>query len=257
MRIEERLRESAARMGAGPAVIAGRARHSYAELGLKSLRLAAALASGGVARGERVIVFMDDGWEAVVSFFAVLKAGGVVVPVATAAAAGQLGETLRRTQPVAVITQSRLAAMVAAEIAQVWSVKLIVLAGGDRARTAGTCISFEEIVERIGQLAALPASGSESDPAVLLAGDALTHCQIAEDATATAAPADGVMVPALGERAGLALLLAAVEAGRTMTAQSLFAREDERRTVRRRAAEAPFGIGQRLDPVASAAPAFH
>lgn len=256
MRIEERLRESAARMGANPAVIAGRARHSYAELGLKSLRLAAALASGGVARGERVVVFMDDGWEAVVSFFAVLKAGGVVMPVATAATAGQLGETLRRTQPVAVITQSRLAAMVAAEIAQVWSVKLIVLAGGDRARTTGTCISFEEIVERIGQPRALASAGGDGDPAVLLAGEALTHRQIAEDASA-AEPADGMMVPALDERASLAQLLAAVEAGRTMTARSLFAREDERRGGARRTAQVPFGISGVFDQApASAIAAF-
>ena len=164
MRIEERLKESAARHGAHPAIVAGRAGHSYAELDAKSDRLATALQAGGVTRGARVMVFMDNGWEAVVSLFAVLKAGGVVVPVGTGASAGALSEKLHKGQPVAIVTQSRLAAMVAAAIASVWSVKLIVLAGGDRARTGGTCISFEETVGRMGRATPVAARGRRRRP---------------------------------------------------------------------------------------------
>jgi acyl-CoA synthetase (AMP-forming)/AMP-acid ligase II len=258
MRIEERLRESAARQGAQPAIVAGRVGHSYAELDAKSDRLAAALQAGGVTRGARVMVFMDNGWEAVVSLFAVLKAGGVVVPVGTGASAGALSEKLHKGQPVAIVTQSRLAAMVATAIASVWSVKLIVLAGGDRARTGGTCISFEETVGRMGRVTPVAAAGAGDDPAVMFGDEApLTHEQLAEGAAATGFPDDGIVLPPLTERAGLSRLLAALAAGRTMVAHSLFAQEDERRIVERRSADGAFGMSKPLDAaVAGAAPAF-
>ena len=258
MRIEERLKESVARQGAHPVIVAGRAGHSYAELDVKSDRLAAALQAGGVTRGARVAVFMDNGWEAVVSLFAVFKAGGVVVPVGRGASAGELSERLQKGQPVAIVTQSRLATMVAAAIASLWSVKLIVLAGGDRARTGGTCISFEETVGRMGRATPVAAAGADDDPAVLFGDEApLTHDQLAEDAAGTAVPGDGIVLPPLTDRVGLSRLLAALVAGRSMVAHSLFAREDERRVVERRSAEAAFGMSNPLDAaMAGAAPAF-
>ncbi len=245
MRIEERLKESVARHGAEPAIVGGRACHSYAELDLKSERLAAALQAGGVQRGARVAMFMDDGWEAVVSFFAVLKAGGVLVPVDAEATAGGLSERLRKERPVAVVTQSRLAAMVAAAIASAWSVRLIVLAGGDRARAGGTCISFEETVGRIARVPPLAAAGDDGDPAVVFAGEApLSHCRLAEDAAAAAIADDGIALPPLADRAGLGRLLAAVDAGRTMIVGARYVRESEaeRRGGERRPAESPFGV---------------
>ncbi len=259
MRIEERLRESAVRYGAHPAIVAGRTGHSYAELDLKSERLAAALQAGGVARGQRVVLFMDNGWEAVVSAFAVLKAGGVVMPVGTDTTAGALSESLQKSRPVAVITQSRVAAMVAAAIAPVLSVKLIVLAGGDRARAGGTCISFEETVGRVGRVAPLASAGGDGDQAVIVAGEApLTHDQLAADAARAAPAGDGIVLPPLTERAGLGRLLAALDVGCTMVVRGLFAHEDERRRiVERRSTESAFGISGMLDTMmAGGAPVF-
>ena len=40
-----------------------------------------ALAASGIARGDRVLVFMDNCWEAAVSIFAILKAGAVFSPI--------------------------------------------------------------------------------------------------------------------------------------------------------------------------------
>ncbi len=250
MRFEQRLRESVGRHGALAAVVTQRGRHSYAELDLKSERLAAALQAGGVTRGARVVLFMEDGWEAVVSLFAVLKAGGVLMPVATAATASEFHAILHQDQPVAVLTQSRLAAMVAASIASVWSVRLIVLAGGDRARSGGTCISFEEVVGGIGRVAPLADAGNDSDPAVLIAGEApLTHRQLGEDAAGAAISGDGTMLPALAERAGLSRLLAVVEAGGTMIVRSPSVRADDagQRIVDLRPAPPPFGMSRRFD----------
>ena len=250
MRIEERLRDSAARHGTRPAIVAQRIRHSYAELDLKSQRLAAVLQDGGVGRGGRVAIFMDDGWEAVVSAFAVLMAGGVVVPIGAGAPASALAETLQTIQPVAVITQSRLAAMVAAAISSLWSMRLIVLAGGGQARSGGTCISFEETVGRVGRIPPLAAVGDDTDPAVQFSGEApLTHRQLIENTEGAAVYGDGIVLPSLVERAGFVRMLSALAAGCTMTASSVCAREDERerRADEARPGESAFGISRLLD----------
>ena len=249
-----------ARYGAHPAVVAQRARHSYAELDLKSERLAAALQRGGVARGSRVAVFVDEGWEAVVSVYAVLKAGGVLVPIDAEATAGVLSGALLNHQPVAVITQSRLASMVAAAIASVLSVRLIVLAGGDRARSGGTCISFEETVARIGRLPPLAAAGADTDPAVLFDGEApVSHLDLAAAARGGAGGGAEIVLPPLSGRAGLSCLLAAIDAGRTVVAdaQDVPVEEDRSRaaTVLRR--EPAFNVSTLLDAaIAGTAPAF-
>jgi acyl-CoA synthetase (AMP-forming)/AMP-acid ligase II len=260
MRIEERLRESVARHGAYPAVIAGRASYSYAELDLKSERLAAALQQGGVGHGDRVALFMDDGWEAVVSAFAVLKAGGVVVPVGADAAAGTLCTTLQKQRPVAIATQSRLASLVAAALSSVHSVRLVVLAGGDRAGAGGTCISFAEAVGRIGRMPTVAAGGVDTDPAVVIGDEPpLTHRQLAEDAAGAAIAGDGFMLPSLAERAGFSRLVAAIDAGSAMMAHARFVREAEadRRAAEMPRREPPFGVSRLLDAtIAGGTPVF-
>lgn len=258
MRIEERLRESAVRHGPHPVVIAGRACHSYAELDLKSERLGAELVGHGVCAGDRVLLFLDDGWEAVVSAFAILKAGAVLVPVAAAATATVLLERVQATQPVAVVTQSRLGEMAAAAIAPVHSVKLAVLCGGDRNRAGGTCISFEAAVERIRRTPPLPLVGSDTGAAVLIDGEPpLSHRQLLQDADAV--ESDGRALPPLAERAGFVRLLAAVRAGHAMVAPLSFARVSVggRITEAASPAMAPRRLAGLLDGVAAGAtPAF-
>ena len=253
MRIEERLKESVARHGAYPVVIAGRASHSYAELDLKSERLAAALEGGGVGHGDRVALFMDDGWEAVVSTFAVLKAGAVAVPVDASTSAVDLSAMLQKQQPVAVATQSRLAALLATAVATALSVRLVVLAGGDRARAGDTCISFEEAVGRIGRVPSLAPAGSDADAAVVIGSEApISHRQLLEDAAAVAPAGEGIVLPPLAERAGLSRLLAAIDAGSSMMVRSRLVPEvtADRRTAAPRD-ESRFAVARLLDAAAA------
>ena len=71
MRVEQFLRESAARSARKTALIAGKQRLTFADVDRMSDRLAAALLSRGIARGDRVVVFMENSWEAVVAIFAI------------------------------------------------------------------------------------------------------------------------------------------------------------------------------------------
>ncbi|MBI1947118.1 MAG: AMP-binding protein [Deltaproteobacteria bacterium] len=75
------LEDGARRLPDKTALVCGAARTSYAALEAQANRLARLLANEGVERGDRVLVCLDNSTEAVVAFFAVLKADAVVVPV--------------------------------------------------------------------------------------------------------------------------------------------------------------------------------
>jgi long-chain acyl-CoA synthetase len=73
--------ESAARVPDSPAVRLGGAELSYAELDERSARLAALLREQGMQPGDRVGVMLPNVLEFPVSYYGVLRAGGVVVPM--------------------------------------------------------------------------------------------------------------------------------------------------------------------------------
>ena len=59
----------------------GEARFGYAELHAGALRVAAALAALGVARGDRVAIVMPQRWETAVAHMAVSALGAVAMPL--------------------------------------------------------------------------------------------------------------------------------------------------------------------------------
>jgi long-chain acyl-CoA synthetase len=75
------LAESARRVPAKPAVIFGGTPMSYAELDALSDRVAANLTAAGVEAGDRVGLQLPNIPQFVIAYFAILKAGGVVVPM--------------------------------------------------------------------------------------------------------------------------------------------------------------------------------
>ncbi|HEV2502270.1 MAG TPA: class I adenylate-forming enzyme family protein [Mesorhizobium sp.] len=113
MRLEDHLRARAADAGRKTALVCGDRRISYGEFNHSAERLAAALAAAGVHRGDRVLVFMDNGPEAALSIFAVWISGAVLVPVNPSAKAGRIAFLLNHCRPTAIVTQSRLAPVVA------------------------------------------------------------------------------------------------------------------------------------------------
>lgn len=72
---------SEARFNSKIAVIVGETCHSYRHLNRSSNRLANALVALGVRPGDRVTLHSANGWEWIVSYYAVLKAGGIINPV--------------------------------------------------------------------------------------------------------------------------------------------------------------------------------
>ena len=81
MRVEQFLKSSAGRYPDKAALVAGATRLTFADLDAASDRLSKSLHRHGVARGDRIVVFMDNSWEAIVCIFAALKSGAVFIPI--------------------------------------------------------------------------------------------------------------------------------------------------------------------------------
>jgi amino acid adenylation domain-containing protein len=91
--LHDALREHAAdpaRAGQAAVVVEGCA-YSYAQLADAASRLAGALAERGVARGDRVAIYMDNTWPCVVAIFATLMAGGAFLVINPLTKSDKLG----------------------------------------------------------------------------------------------------------------------------------------------------------------------
>lgn len=146
MRADEYLVSAAHEYGHQPAVYVGRAIHSFTELNRKADRLAAALADHGVGRGAVVAAFLDEGFPAIVTLFGVLRAGGVLCPVAPSTSARDLARILAASGTVGIVTESRLASVAATALAEASGVRLVIVSGADRSAVAAGCLSFGEVV---------------------------------------------------------------------------------------------------------------
>src|SRR5690606_7950529 len=116
MRLEARLRDSTRRDAGKTGLVAGGRRLSYAVLDQQSDRLAMSLIRLGIQPGARVVMLLDNDAEAVVSFFALWKAGAVACPLYVSMKPEKLAAILTSTEAAAVIASARLLAAVDAAI---------------------------------------------------------------------------------------------------------------------------------------------
>ena len=112
MRVEHFLRDTAQRLGDKTALVAGTTRLSFRELDEMSDRLAAGLVAQGVQRHDRVLVFLDNCWEAAVAIFAILKAGAVFSPVSASTKAERLAYIAQNCGARTIIALPRLAGVI-------------------------------------------------------------------------------------------------------------------------------------------------
>ena len=221
MRIEGLLKEAAQRHGPAVAIVAGKARHTYAELDVKSDRLAFALQSRGFRRGDCLAAFLDGGFVATVSMFAALKAEGMFNPLDPAMSRDDLARRLEQGRAVGIVTQSRLASIAGAALAEARSVRLVVLAGGNPVPPTPTCLSFEEVAGRTSPAPVLAPSDADDAPAVAFGNEApLSHRKIVLAAPAAAADTS----PVWNATGGLLRMIAAIAAGATIVAGTRFDR---------------------------------
>jgi amino acid adenylation domain-containing protein len=234
MRVEDFLIHSAAAWPDKTALVVGERRLTYRDLDQASTRLAACLIGEGIARGERVVVFLDNSAEAVIAIFAALKAGAVFVPVNASTKADKLAFVLRDCAAAALITTGRLAAVAHKAIAQAPTVRTVVVAEG--AELPGAWVRFEDALALEG--ATLPPAGTPLDLAMVIytsgstgtpKGVMMTHHNMVAAATAVTAylesRADDVVLSVLplSFSYGLYQALMAAQVGATLVLEKSFA----------------------------------
>ena len=139
-------------------------RVSYRELNDRANRLAGWLLAGGLARGDRVVLLLENSLQYVASYYGVLKAGGVAVPLNSELKSDSLAGVLRELQPRVVISCRKSEALLRGVDPDRLQIPLMVLKdpglswGSQRCRVA----SWEELV----------GEGAAADPEIAVgAGD--------------------------------------------------------------------------------------
>jgi amino acid adenylation domain-containing protein len=144
------LFERTARRAPGKvALVSDGARYTYADVDRLASRLAGALQRRGVQRGDRVATFLDNGIEAVAGIYAVLKCGGVFMPVNPLTRKEKLAYLLNDSRASALITHTTLQREFEGALAHNRSVQTCFVAGA----AAGTawpdarCIPYPADIE--------------------------------------------------------------------------------------------------------------
>lgn len=106
MLVQHFLENAAARFPDKTALICNQRRLTYGQLNALSDRLSAALLEMGIKRQDRVIIFLENSVESVISLYAVLKVGAVFVILHPGMKAGKLNFILKDSGARVVITHS-------------------------------------------------------------------------------------------------------------------------------------------------------
>jgi long-chain acyl-CoA synthetase len=113
MNLKQILEITAREVPQKPAIILGPAKVSYRGLDERSNRIANALTSSGLKKGENVAILMSHCPEWVSHYFGIIKAGGVAVLLSSALKAPELDSLLRDSETSVLITEKRFSRMLA------------------------------------------------------------------------------------------------------------------------------------------------
>src|SRR4030042_6179337 len=102
--VQDFLENSAARVPNTTALVCGDQRLTYQQINDSANRLGAALVDMGIGRQDRVIIFLDNSPECVISLFGVLKAGAIFVILNPTMKSKKLNYILRDSGARAIIT---------------------------------------------------------------------------------------------------------------------------------------------------------
>lgn len=235
MRVEDLLRRSARSDRAKTAIVSDGARLSYGDLDAQASALAANLVARGIARGDRVLVLMENIPEAAVAIYGILKAGAIFCPVNPAVREEGLRFLIEDSEPRAVLTQAKFATRCKAAVADATSGPMVIAARGD-ALLPGDVARFEEFL--VPSNAAKGEAGTDDDLAMIIytsgstgrqKGVMMSHASMdfASGAIASylGSRADDVVLSALplSFTYGLYQLLVTVRTGATLVLQKSFA----------------------------------
>ena len=130
VQVESFLESSAAKSPEKIALVCNGRRFTYAELEANANRLAWSLIASGVQRGDRVAIYLENSPEAVISIFAILKAGAVFLVVNPTTKADKLRYVLNNCRATGLITDRMKLGNLADGLADAPHLQSILVAGG-------------------------------------------------------------------------------------------------------------------------------
>ena len=133
MLLHQMFEQSARQTPDKVALVVESTRWSYAQIDCLATQLAAVLQQRGVQRGDRVATFLDNGVEAVVSLYAALKCGAVIMPVNPLTKKDKLAYLLDDSRASALIAHAPLRTEFEHALAHNGSVHTCLVVGGDAA----------------------------------------------------------------------------------------------------------------------------
>ena len=125
------------------AMVIGERRVSYAELDEASNKVANALIKMGVRKGDRVAILSPNSPEFVTTYFGVIKAGGIAVPLDIRYKVEELASLFDSCQPKVVVAESDLLEPLVSALSRFDSVEHVIDLGS---RYEGRFLSYQEIM---------------------------------------------------------------------------------------------------------------
>jgi amino acid adenylation domain-containing protein len=145
MLVHEFLEQSADRKPEKTALVCDGQRLTYADVEAQANRLANALLAQGIQRGDRVALYLPNSLELAIGIFAILKAGGVFVPINHTTKSDKCAYILNNCAARGLITSGRQAELAQHLVQVVPSLKTIVLTAGAIAPEEVDCLRYDAI----------------------------------------------------------------------------------------------------------------
>lgn len=130
MLLQHFFEETVERFPEKVALVCGERKYTYREINVQAERLAGSLRAHGVARGDRVVVFLDNDVETVVGIYAALKVGAAFMLVNPQTKAEKLGYLLRDARPSCLIGHKNLERTLVPALNMADGVRVCVMTGG-------------------------------------------------------------------------------------------------------------------------------
>jgi long-chain acyl-CoA synthetase len=143
MNLKVILEETVNRYAGKTAIVSGQQRISYAEVDEASNKVANALIKIGVKKGDRVATLISNSPEFVATYFGIIKAGGIAVPLDVRYKVNELACLFGNCQPVVLVAESELIEPLIPALSRFDSIKHVIDLG---ARYEDRFLSYQEIM---------------------------------------------------------------------------------------------------------------
>jgi len=140
MVVQEYLENAAARLPAKTALICGDKRLTYQQVNDSANQFTAALVHMGIRRQDRVVIFLKNSPEAVISLYGILKAGAIFIILHPQLKAAKLNYILKDSGARFLIADASKSQVIAHAIADAHDLKHIIWIDDDNSATAASSI---------------------------------------------------------------------------------------------------------------------